>query len=502
MPVETYHSVTLKIYKGSKAAGKLLQTLKITPDASRWTSGAAVLALPNGPYTAVAEQSDEAGNSTEEEVIFTIETNSPKVTLDASSGFTVRGSQRLTGPTPSFSGTGATETGDAHVVTVKIYNAASGKVVETVTGLLTGSRWTAGPVQEALPDGVYMVQADQTNSNSETGVSSPVEFTVDADAPQVTLTAPANGSSTSGSSQTVSGAADTGEGDLPAITVHLYSGSSITGQAPLQSVGVQASGESWSAVFGGLTPGTYTAQAEQSDDVGNVGRSEPVTFTVLAPAAAPPPPPVAAFKWAPAAPRTNEPITLASSSTDGGSAIKSFAWALTGNGVFTQGESVVTTSFTTAGSHVIQLRVTDALGRSSTVAETIPVVSAPLPLMQPFPVVRMAGSFSAAGAKISLLAALAPLGAQIKVTCRGKGCPTKSQGFVATTGTKSKSGTAQITFRRFERFLRGGVVLEVWISKPGQIGKFTRFVIHRGKSPTRVDQCLNPTGTVPMVCPS
>jgi hypothetical protein len=122
--------------------------------------------------------------------------------------------------------------------------------------------------------------------------------------------------------------------------------------------------------------------------------------------------------------------------------------------------------------------------------------------MQPFPVVRMAGSFTASGAKISLLAALAPLGAQVTVTCRGKGCPAKSQGFVATTGTKSKSGPVQITFRRFERFLRGGVVLDVWISKPGQIGKFTRFVIHRGKSPTRVDECLNPAGTTPIVCPS
>ena len=501
--------VTLKIYKGSVAPGKKpLQTVEIKPAGATWTSGPSILALPNGSYTAVAEQFDEAENVTREEVIFTIDTNSPKVTLDTSSGFTVRSSQLVTGPTPSFSGTGATEPGDGAAIAVKIYSVAPRTLVREVPGPLSGSRWTTGPVEPALPDGVYIVQAEQTDSTalSETGVSSPVEFAVDASAPQVTLASPANGSSSSSSSQPLSGAAGTDEGDLPGITVDLYHGSSLTGQPPLQSVGVQASGGSWSAVFGGLTPGTYTAQAEQRDDVGNIGRSEPVTFTVLAtpivPAAAPPPPPVAAFKWAPAAPRTNEPVTLASSSTDGGSAIKSFAWALTGNGVFTQGESVVTTSFATAGSHVIQLRVTDALGRSSTVAETIPVVSAPLPLMQPFPVVRMAGSFGAAGAKISLLAALAPLGAQIKVTCRGKGCPTKSQGFVATTGTKSKSGTVQITFRRFERFLRGGVVLEVWISKPGQIGKFTRFVIHRGKSPTRVDQCLNPAGTTPMVCPS
>ncbi len=94
------------------------------------------------------------------------------------------------------------------------------------------------------------------------------------------------------------------------------------------------------------------------------------------------------------------------------------------------------------------------------------------------------------------------MGAQVTITCHGKGCPIKSQAFVAAAGAKSKSGTVQITFKRFERFLRGGVVVEVWISKPGQIGKFTRFTIRRGKSPTRVDQCLNPAGTVPLVCPS
>jgi Bacterial Ig-like domain/PKD domain len=504
--------VTLKIYEdedGSISGAPVQEVKELIPNAghgNEWTTGSSGPRLSNGIYVAVAEQADEAGNIGTSKATFTIDTRSPEVTLDMS-GFVLRGTRLLTGPTPSFSGTGATELEDGDVIGVNVYSgtSASGTPVRSVNEPLSGSTWTT-PALEALPDGTYTVQAEQTDSNpfSQTGVSNTATFTVDADRPNVTLTSPSNGSSTSGSTVNVGGAAGTDEGDLPAITVQLYPGATIAGQAPLEAITVQASGGSWSAVLGGLSPGTYTAQAEQNDDVGNVGRSEPVTFTVLAPvnAAVTPSPPVAAFKWIPADPQTGEPVTLASSSSDGSSPITGYAWALAGNGVFTGGESAVTTSFSTPGPHVVQLRVTDANGLSSTVAETIAVASAPVPLMQPFPVVRMSGSFGASGAKISLLAAVAPVGATVTITCRGHGCPAKSQAFLATSPSKSKSGAVTITFRRFERFLRGGVVLEIWISKHGQIGKFTRFVIHRGKSPSRVDLCLNPAGTTPLVCPS
>jgi PKD repeat protein len=291
---------------------------------------------------------------------------------------------------------------------------------------------------------------------------------------------------------------------LPTITTHLYAGATTAGVL-LQAISTQASGGTWSAVVGGLSPGTYTAQAEQSDDVGNIGHSEPATFTVTAPpavVAVTPSPPTASFKWIPSIPNTGEPVTLISTSTDATSPITSFGWAPAGNAAFTQGESSLTTSFSTPGAHVVQLRVTNAGGESSVVAETIPVSTAPVPLMQPFPVVRMAGSYNASGAKITLLAVLAPVGAKVAITCRGSHCPAKSLAFLATAGAKNKAGTVLITFRRFERSLRAGVVLEVWVSKRGEIGKFTRFTIHRGKSPSRVDECLNPAGTTPIVCPS
>ena len=57
-------------------------------------------------------------------------------------------------------------------------------------------------------------------------------------------------------------------------------------------------------------------------------------------------------------------------------------------------------------------------------------------------------------------------------------------------------------FRRFERSLRFGVTLEILVFKAGEIGKYTRFTIRRGKLPVRVDMCLDAAGVRPLACPS
>jgi hypothetical protein len=128
---------------------------------------------------------------------------------------------------------------------------------------------------------------------------------------------------------------------------------------------------------------------------------------------------------------------------------------------------------------------------------------APLPpaprTMLPFPIVRIAGSIDAAGAKLSLLTVQAPGGAQIMIRCRGRGCP-KTESRVVASGRRV--GTTLVEFRRFERSLRAGAVLEIRISKGGEIGKYTRFTIRRGKPPVRVDTCLSPAGIKPIACPS
>ena len=499
--------VTVNVFEGSSTSGKLVETQPVTPAGGSWTATSAD-ELKNGTYTVQAEQSDAAGNVGKSlAVTFKIATELTLETSGETSGFAPRkGKPGLaTGPTPSFTGTADTADGTKIVVTIfRIVSGEPQEVPPPMTVTRSGARWKAGPFS-ALADGTYLVRVEQEGDEEGTVEE---EFTVDADAPHVTLSSPANDSSTSSTSQSVGGSAGTAEGDLPEVTVRLFAGSTIGGsQVASKSVG--ASGTSWSATLEGLGPGTYTARAEQSDDVGNVGQSEAVTFTLTAPpapaapaTASPPSPPVASFRWVPSAPHAGEAVTLISTSTDASSPITGFAWALAGNGVFSAGEAAVVTSFATAGAHAVQLRVTDANGLSNVVTETIAVTSPAPALMQPFPVVHMAGSYNGAGVKISLLTVLTPVGATVTVTCRGGGCPTKSEGLVAASRTKSKTGTVLITFRRFEHSLRAGAVLEIWVSNHGQIGKFTRFVIHHNKVPSRQDLCLNPAGTAPIVCPS
>jgi len=148
----------------------------------------------------------------------------------------------------------------------------------------------------------------------------------------------------------------------------------------------------------------------------------------------------------------------------------------------------------------VRLRVTSADGLSSTASETIMVGSPEATLMDPFPVVRIAGSDNEHGARLSLLSVLAPAGAEISVRCKGHGCPVRRARKLARSA--KNGGLVNVVFRRFERQLPVGVRLIVRVYEQGEIGKYTRFVIRRDKLPKRVDTCLEPSGVKPMACPS
>jgi len=404
--------------------------------------------------------------------------------------------------TPTFNGFTEDE-GPTGEVTVTIFAGApvpkGAQPVETLEAGVSETAFGTWDVtaSKPLPDGTYTAQASEFLGLT----NPPVTFTIDTTPPAVTMTTPANGSSTTSQLQTVAGSGGVASGDASTVTVQLFTGGTAGPQPAKEALVLPVVNGGWTETLA-LPPGTYTARAEQSDTAGNIGMSAPTTFTVTTPPPPPvTPPPAASFTWFPTAPKTGENVSLVSSSTDMTSPITAFAWGLTGTAAFQTGKPVVTTSFSTPGGHVVRLRVAAANGLSSIATETIKVDSSPLSLMQPFPIVRIAGSETFSGVDLRLLTAQAPAGAKITITCKGHACPTKSESRVVVS-RKKKAGAVTVEFRRFERALQAGVVLEIRIFKAGQIGKFTRFTVRHGKLPERDDACLGPTGVKPIVCPS
>lgn len=110
------------------------------------------------------------------------------------------------------------------------------------------------------------------------------------------------------------------------------------------------------------------------------------------------------------------------------------------------------------------------------------------------PLVRLAGRPTSRGARIRLLEVFAPLGATVTVRCRGRTCPYRLRTRPVT--------RIRMTFRGFRRRrLAAGTIVEVLITAPNRIGKYTAFGIRRRKSPLRVDFCLPPGAISPTVCP-
>ena len=389
-------------------------------------------------------------------------------------------------PSPSFSGVAQAGGG---TVTLEICRGPCSEATreeELATTLLGPlGEWSFGHIERHLADGTYVALASQA------GGASSVTFTVMTAPPTIRLNSPA--SPPWDTTPSFTGTAS----DTTPITVLVHAGPTTKGTI-VAAATAAGTGAGWTSgeTSPALPAGQYTAVASEESSLGNPpGRSGPVTFTVVQP----PPPPVASFQWFPLVPQTGEPVSVVSNSSDATTAITATAWALSGDGPFAPGGAVLNTSFATPGGHVVRLLVTDANGFSNTATETIPVISPRVLLMQPFPVVRIAGTETRSGIRLRLLRVQqTPGGAKVLIRCRGRGCPIKSQRRFA---VASPRGVGPVDFRTFERVLRAGVTLEILISKPGSIGKYTRFTVRRHRLPIRVDSCLDPLGVSPQVCP-
>jgi hypothetical protein len=130
-----------------------------------------------------------------------------------------------------------------------------------------------------LAGGSHTFQVRATDQVGNVGPIGSYTWTVDTIPPTITLTSPTNGD-TRAEWPTFKGGAGVAAGDSPTVTVKLYSGATPTG-SPLQTLTATAGFGPYAVIAASpLNPGTYTAQAQQTDTAGNVGSSSANTFTV------------------------------------------------------------------------------------------------------------------------------------------------------------------------------------------------------------------------------
>src|SRR5205807_1905246 len=128
--------VTIKIYEGEGTGGKLLATASASGTGGSWTSGPASAELPAGNhvFTATATQASSISGNPEgtsapasltgnpegksAEILFTIDTKAPAVSMNAVQTPT-------NNPAPELSGGLGTEAGDHGSVSVSIYKGSS-----------------------------------------------------------------------------------------------------------------------------------------------------------------------------------------------------------------------------------------------------------------------------------------------------------------------------------------------------------------------------------------
>ena len=246
-----------------------------------------------------------------------------------------------------------------------------------------------------------------------------------------------------------------------------------------------------------LTPGNHTVRIQVTDD--NLGTDTGEQSIVIGNR-----PPTASFDFRPAAPLAGQLVTFFSTADDPDKNIERIDWDLDGDGSYETFGSSASRTFS-AGSFNVSMRVMDTGDSFAIVTQTI-VVSVPpaapkgevtrLRALTPFPIVRMAGRIVKSGTKLRVLTVDVPAGSTLTVRCAGKGCP-------FTRDTRAAKAARKLRVRKLEnRLLRSGMMIKIFVTKAGTIGKYTSIKIRRGKPPKRVDRCLMPGSMRPAKCQS
>ncbi|WP_445149597.1 PKD domain-containing protein [Baekduia sp. Peel2402] len=276
------------------------------------------------------------------------------------------------------------------------------------------------------------------------------------------------------------------------------------------------------------TAGRYKVAVQVNDGHGGTAIARG-TVTVLADDR----PPVVQFTNEPLQPVTGTTVLFTATALDADGVVTRIEWDLDDDGLFDDAAGPTATwRFDVSGPHRIAVRATDDRGVATVAFRTIDVTSPVLPvptvlppattvgpvaatavpgpatgaappvvsrpaMLAPFPVVRIRGTFARGAIRISLLKVQAPSGAAVRVRCRKGSCAAKRA------DVRVKAARAPIRVRSLEqRRLAVGTIVEVFVTAPGRIGKYTSFTVRRDASPARTDSCLQPAHTTPTPCPT
>ena len=219
-----------------------------------------------------------------EEKVVTTETTSTSTSSEVSTTTvtTSTGTGHGLSPTPNtFIDSGPSGTVGVSTATFTFHGSEASNTFECNLDTTTWATCTSPKEYAGLSNGAHTFEVRAVNGGSTVDPTpAQATWTVDTSTPVVTLSSPANGTDTNHNTPTFTGSAGTATGDLPTITVKVYSGSSAAG-TPLQTLTTTAAAGSWSVkASGALLDGTYTAQASQSSESGHSGLSTAGTFTV------------------------------------------------------------------------------------------------------------------------------------------------------------------------------------------------------------------------------
>jgi PKD repeat protein len=308
------------------------------------------------------------------------------------------------------------------------------------------------------------------------------------------------------------------------VTSHAWS---ANGGAPLID---EAGASSTTISFG--EAGTWRIRLDVN---GPGGPDDRVRTVIVSNAPLPPnqPPAIPSFSFTPERPSVNEVVRFTANASDPDGTIETIEWDFDNDGVVEASGTSVQRVFTTGGTATVTVIVTDDRGAERRAFQTI-VVSGPssngtarsegnttnaptgsnigvlsigntpnnpgnnngtVRLLNP--IIRLRGSISGGRTKITLLRVYGvPRGAKVRARCRGGGCP---RGLI--TNTAQVSGRS-IRLSAFERTLRPGAIIEVYVTQSGRLGKYTKWKVTRTKAPIRTDKCIRSFGKKPSSSPS